>query len=345
MYVSACGKQLCDQSKISHEYQPLYNTSVNFGVCPHCECDLDCVARRDCCPDLFFSLHLSCIETMVLHQNIIYKQDTPLVLMVGKCNGETQVTSDRTRQCESKLTPGEYLQNGPVTSRKTGMTYRNKLCSKCFNESIKDLIPWRLEIACLNFADFNFVSSYSDIISLATEQKCNIFYVVSDTVRQPRNCSTGKGAQSVVNKCNTTGTWQNYDSNLEYACHHYDNRYKIFRNIFCFMCNPPEPTTLISECNVTGYWDSYRVDLLDACLQTSQSGITTPFTNYYCYLCNRNNTIASSQYVDAKIRINESTYMYMRRHFDFMFHIEALDIEFVKDKTINDMKVQDEFKK
>ncbi|XP_071175170.1 uncharacterized protein [Mytilus edulis] len=342
MYVLACGKQLCDQSKISHEYQLLYNTSVNLGVCPPCECDLDCVTRGDCCPDLFFSLHLSCTETKLLQQNY-HEPDAPLFIMVGKCNGKT---SYRTRQCESTFSPGEHLQNGPVTSRKTGLTYRNKHCSQCFNESIKDLIPWRLEIDCLKLTDFNFVSSYSEIISLATEQKCNIFYAVSDSVRQPRNCSTVNEAPGYVNKCNITETWQNYDSSIEYACHHYDNRYKFFRNIFCFMCNPPKPTTLISECNDTGYWDRYRVDLLEACLRTPKSSITTPFKNYYCYLCNRNSTIESSKYLDAKMNISQMMIAINdERYFKFEFHIEALDIRFIKDKIINDIHLQDEFEK
>ncbi|XP_063439695.1 uncharacterized protein LOC134720991 [Mytilus trossulus] len=339
MYVSACGKQLCDQSKnISHGYQLLYNTSVNLGVCPSCECDLDCVTRGDCCPDLFFSLHLSCTETKLLHKKY-NKPDAPLFIMVGTCNG---TESERTRQCDSVFSPRDHLQNGPVTSRKTGLTYRNKHCSKCLNESIADLIPWRLEIDCLNFADFNFLSSYSEIISLATEQECNIFYIASDSIKQPRNCSTVNEAPGFVNKCNITGTWRNYDSSLEYACHHYDNRYKLFRNIFCFMCNPPEPTTLISECNVTGYWDSYHVDLLEACLRTPKSGITTPFKNYYCYLCNRNSTIGSSKYLDAKMNISE---MMSDRYFKLEFHIEALDIRFIKEKIINDIHIQDEFEK
>ena len=342
MYVSACGKQLCDQSKISHGYQLLYNTSVNLGVCPSCKCDLDCVTRGDCCPDLFLSLHLSCTEAKLLHKKY-NKPDAPLFIMVGKCNS---TESDRTRQCESTFSPREHLQNGPVTSRKTGLTYRNKHCSKCLNESITDLIPWRLEIDCSNFADFNFVSSYSEIISLATEQECNIFYIASDNIRQPRNCSTvnDREAPGFVNKCNITGTWRNYDSSLEYACHHYDNRYKFFRNIFCFMCNPPEPTALISECNVTGYWDSYRVGLLEACLRTPKSGITTPFKNYYCYLCNRNSTIGSSNYLEAKMNISEMMSPIINdRYFKLEFHIEALDIRFIKEKIINDIHIQDEF--
>ncbi|CAG2240229.1 unnamed protein product [Mytilus edulis] len=210
--------------------------------------------------------------------------------MVGKCNGKT---SDRKRHCESTFSRGEHLQNGPVTSRKTGLTYKNKHCSQCFNESIKDLIPWRLEIDCLNLADFNFVSSYSEIISLATEQKCNIFYAVSDT---------------------------------EYIL---------------FYVQSTKPTTLISECNVTGYWDRYRVDLLEACLRTPKSSITTPFKNYYCYLCNRYSTIESSKYLDTKMNISEMMIpINDERYFKFEFHIEALDIRFIKDKIINDIHLK-----
>ncbi|CAG2184900.1 unnamed protein product [Mytilus edulis] len=112
------------------------------------------------------------------------------------------------------------------------------------------------------------------------------------------------------------------------------------------MCNPPKPTTLISECNVTGYWDRYRVDLLEACLRTPKSSITTPFKNYYCYLCNRNSTIESSKYLDAKMNISEMMIpINDERYFKFEFHIEALDIRFIKDKIINDIHLQDEFEK
>ncbi|CAG2240234.1 unnamed protein product [Mytilus edulis] len=90
----------------------------------------------------------------------------------------------------------------------------------------------------------------------------------------------------------------------------------------------------------------YRVDLLEACLRTPKSSITTPFKNYYCYLCNRNSTIESSKYLDAKMNISEMMIpINDERYFKFEFHIEALDIRFIKDKIINDIHLQDEFEK
>jgi hypothetical protein len=49
-------------------------------------------------------------------------------------------------------------------------------CAKCNNEIDKYIIQWTFETDCAQFADFNFLSSYTEIIEYAKKQECNIYY-------------------------------------------------------------------------------------------------------------------------------------------------------------------------
>jgi hypothetical protein len=64
---------------------------------------------------------------------------------------------------------------------------------------------------------------------------CSIAYLLAQNSGiEPRLCNGGD-----INECNISGTWQHYDQEIEFACHFYDSKYHFFKNVFCYMCNPP----------------------------------------------------------------------------------------------------------
>ena len=308
---------------------------LKYGhMCPPCSCNKNCIIEGNCCPDVFYSIQPSCVQTNFLSENP-NRDDNKSVFMIDQC--PTGDTNETDIHCKHSYELEAHLTNIPVTSLQSGLTYRNKQCAKCHGESEINIIPWNLQIECHMFADFNFLSSYKEIIILATKRKCNMFYSPSEFTKT-REC--GKVTESeldLINRCNVSGTWTNYDPDIDYSCETYDNKYHFFKNLYCYLCNPPLRTVpSISHCNTTGYWNVYDPELEAACLNTRFSTVTLPFKNVNCYLCNRNNTdtTESSKFVDATLQIQES--VSEEKYFKFVYYIEHVDIKSIIEKKIRE---------
>lgn len=64
-YVLTYGFKLCDSSISS--YQKHTKFELNGTVCSDCFCDIQCLRRRDCCPDLNFNgPSISCMSEDIL---------------------------------------------------------------------------------------------------------------------------------------------------------------------------------------------------------------------------------------------------------------------------------------
>lgn len=282
-YRARCGNKVCGPQK---------SDSTNEMIreyCPECICEDICIFFNNCCPDHYFRFRLSCIATSLLDLNPIPNEKS--IAMISHC----PVSSDNTtkKKCEMYTSLLQKFQNIPVYSRKSGLTYRNIHCSVCHNESLRDIHQWKIEIQCAEFADFNFLSSYSEIFDYAEEKKCDIFYSSSEIYGLHINTCEDNSIRdnAMISKCNVSGTWKKYDADIDFACRIYDNKFYFFKNIFCHLCNPPDDVTInevISKCNATGLWNAFSADLEKACFNNIQSPLTTPFKNIYCYLCNIN---------------------------------------------------------
>ena len=281
-YNAVCGNRLCNQSILDGfpDLQVYYK-----GHCPICNCDLACIIYEDCCPDYFFPLNMSCIETNILQFNP-YRDDKKAFSMIHSCPAYSD--EEMTKLCDFEGNIEEQLQNIPVTSTKTGLTYRNMHCAKCNNEIDKYIIQWTFETDCAQFADFNFLSSYTEIIEYAKKQECNIYYSADKYDKVINYCEDI--VDHTVSSCNVSGTWKEYDEDIDFACQTYKNKYKFFKNIFCYICNPPVTSgEIISNCNNSMSWQPLKWNLKQACFQAKATTLTLPFQNIYCYLCNKNN--------------------------------------------------------
>ena len=307
-YFLLCGQDyFCRSPHETHksEYVPdLQYTDQN--VCPPCKCTKDCVTTGDCCPDLFFSLpEMTCVSRTILW-GTKKKEKAYLHLMVGKCPVESDVSL--MEKCEKFNDTFFRLMYLPVTGNAQPITFKNKFCAECHD--VTDYRPWYLDIECDEVADLNYISSVDELVSQAHNKGC--IFQAND--RHEKNSSYNqancldRSSETSFEKCNETGLWGTYDPDIRYACEsEYTNHFRVFKNVFCYMCNPSKHGDLeyVDECNITKAWRPYDGGLHKACLNNDATTSTFPFKNIFCFFCNRNNNNREI-FIDVKTNITES---------------------------------------
>ncbi|VDI46745.1 Hypothetical predicted protein [Mytilus galloprovincialis] len=244
-----------------------------FGLCPLCSCNTRCIQYGNCCPEVFYALNISCVNPGIL-KGLWWNEDNrnpvsinryrnPPVLMVTSC---PQVSIDNEHNvCHVDDNWNNLIRNMPLTSLKTGLTYRNNLCSVCHNETPVDLLAWGI------------------------------------------------------------GTWKLYDFDIDHACQTYDNQFNDFKNIFCYLCNPPlYDGQSISTCNDTGLWYPYDPELEKLCAETTITQVIGNFKNIYCYFCNRNNDQTTQyNFIDVTYEVDRKS------QFEHLFKIRKLSLKYI----------------
>ena len=323
-YYLLCGPNyFCYKSNIPAEFQDVNVTSYeHLEICPKCMCDKTCITRGNCCPDVYFKYpELICANTTIIKGRETDEPDQWVMeLMIKSC----PTGSDETMRynCENKTDVKSRILNFPVTRTNTYLTYFNKHCAQCHGE--KDFDPWLLDISCDLFADFNFLSHVDDVIALAYERKCILQayrqYDDNNTIQTP-HCRSENQSVNIISKCNETGNWITYDANIEHACEsEFYGAYGVFKNVFCYICNPPEyqQNGVIEQCNITGQWDASDVEMERACTELPESLSTRPYKNVFCYLCNRPKS-RLTQFADVQGFITDE---YIIKHDNFNYEYE-----------------------
>lgn len=325
LYSSVCGRNQCDEITANNEStKQLFNNSI----CEACSCNSTCFVSGNCCPDLFYKYKPKCIETkfMSLNSKLQYRGE---VLMVSQC--PTESDSEVREKCEKSYDLVTLLQKTPITLPDEGITFRNVHCLECFNKTLESSHYWTVKLECEEKADFNYLSSYSSYIALAKQKRCNLLYFTNTIELTTGSCPFQEiSTDGVISSCNISGTWATYNSDINYACQTYDNRFHFFKNIYCYICNPPlQNENIISECNITGNWDPLDVDLKHDCLQTSRTPVTVPYSNIHCYYCNRNNTQTNISKIFGAT-LNNSTYI----NGNFMSQFNQIELNYESVKKI-----------
>ena len=333
-YYLLCGPEyLCMAPNATHQFDIIpQNSYRHLGLCPHCLCDYGCVRRGDCCPDVFFRFpKQQCVNRTIIQgrKDITHDQEFS-ELMVTTCpeGSDKQVRE----KCEGTFDTNERLQNVPITSKENfALTYVNKYCAQC--HGVKNVLSWSLDIDCAEFADFNFLSTLGEVINLAYDSRCIFQAYISERDLpikvNPEICYDPDSQKNrrIYTKCNETGLWRTLDPSIHYACEsRYHMEYRVFKNIFCYMCNPSvhKDHGIIHQCNVTGIWDSFEDDLKQACTELPEIQATIPYKNIFCYLCNKRN--GSGLFEDIKGSLIE--FPISHHHFSFIYDlfIDKFDI-------------------
>lgn len=317
-YTLTCGQRFC----YNHNHN-LPDTSRYNYLCPYCSCDPKCFYYGDCCFDMFLSLNVECTNVTIISY---FEQESLSILedfFIMRTNCPDGVDIDIKNQCEGSKNVTEQIQNLPVTSKETRFTYKNKFCAECYNDL--NIENWSFGSICEDFIDFNFMSSFDEIIQNAIIKKCKFGSFSKNAY--VRGCDKNRNID-IISTCNVSGTWETYDPNIEWACVNYENFYGMFRNIFCYICNPPvfqEPA--ISQCNETGLWETPDTKMTKACWDFGFTSTTYPFKNVFCYICNV--PLDKTRYERSKdAYIHSAQSVYKERYFKY-----RLQIDYILDET------------
>lgn len=292
-YYLLCGPEyFCNPEKIGFGFDSIKTRHTN--VCQDCSCNRNCTQTGDCCADVVFSIPLPvCLMPSVA--NSFLNKNSRKVYMINACPNGTENETLRIKCNTSDIIfTTNHIEFPPVTSRQYKQTFKNKFCAEC--NGVYDYVAWSLSMDCQTLTDFNFFSTFDDVLDKAEKEGCNIgFDTVADDVLE---CKADFVEEIIFSHCNKTGTWTTYNSDIELACHsEYNVTSGVYRNVYCLMCNPPMSNgDIISSCNVTGLWDKKVEPIEQACSLHAQSLNTVPYKNIFCFLCNRNSSHSAPYY-------------------------------------------------
>ena len=132
----------------------------------------------------------------------------------------------------------------PVTEPRTAPKhFRNKHCAYCnFVDKNTPLIYWNLQIKSKRF----MFSPKSDLLQELKKTRDNIMFIHPKYVTVEECRLT---PENVVDTCNETGLWRNFDANVKTACESFIDPFNsTYKNIFCYMCNHgDEQVSLLSK--------------------------------------------------------------------------------------------------
>ncbi|XP_052687425.1 uncharacterized protein LOC128166354 [Crassostrea angulata] len=275
------------------------NISKSHKLCPDCFCDNLCFGRGDCCPDKYFAQSgLVCNNVTFVNATRDESRDQrSSFLMIKECPHETErVIAEKCEQSNDSLSKLKYP---PVTSSITNLTYANRFCAQCNNETSYQ--SWNIDIYCQEFLDINFLSSFKEIVDNGIKNRC----VMQFASLKNKNVFGCYYLQYHFDSCNKTGFWKTGDTDVLHACESlYVNNDTLFKNSFCRMCNPTfYKGDVISQCNVTGRWNLFDKKIKDACSHFELNEGTLPFKNIFCRICNTPETLENT-FMDASAEIS-----------------------------------------
>ena len=284
-----CGPEIiCNKSILTSFHIPLLPFD-GTSRCERCLCNEECASRfspKTCCPDVYFRHGLrECQELNILSREPDYKS------AVSSCPVGTN--EQLSLECSRNRSRVNLLFNPPVSSYDSFVAYKNKYCASCNNAS--ELVDWNVRFRCSNDPDFNYLSTYQEIIDLAIAESCDILYLSPVTYLD--NCQDN---ENVISTCNVSGTWMKYDEQIDKACQSsfaYSIGVDIFKNIFCLMCNPPkfEMSLISQDCrNSTSVYKKM-------CSTFPASEASSPYKNFFCFLCGSN--VDNLFYTDVHFRL------------------------------------------
>lgn len=271
IYINSCGTEsLCfDWSK----FPKTENTPIT-SRCPPCSCEENCFRMMNCCPDKFFlerklrRMHFPFYE---MPNRSIKTSIFPKYAVIDYCPPLVDETIDFS--CRK---PPIGLKNRIfVTSLVSNYTYNNFHCALCHGEKETDLLQWEVAIYGFDYV-VNFVESVEELLEITK-------FFNSVLIFYPPNSVKDKVVQTSPNKVSYSGECFD-DEDLVLACDSsYFHEYRLFKNIFCLMCNVQSlklSKNSISSCLLQDE------DTRKLCMTSPQSDLTYPYRNYHCFSCN-----------------------------------------------------------
>ncbi|KAL3846565.1 hypothetical protein ACJMK2_017543, partial [Sinanodonta woodiana] len=259
-----------------------------------CNCASICVGAETCCFDHPYKAVIqSCTDV------VVFPRKARLTLkykIVTTCDTYGLPYAEL---CEMNRNNSLSRNDPIVSSRLSGLTYKNKYCAFCYLEPEINLISWVLDLYCNQ--DLTKVAlSSPDIMSLLKtsigNETCIIAYFPDRVNFLAQKCMVNEiySVEQSIQTCNVSGLWVSYDADVFWACNHFVLPYHGFRNVFCYICNPSivsvRETFNIDQCNATGLWQNFDSGISTKCESNESESRWRPFKNMYCLLCNSFNS-------------------------------------------------------
>ena len=273
--MDACGEDLlCFDWSDTNDF----TTRRSLSRCPPCSCEESCFQTRNCCPDKFFQRPLAFFDSpylFIADTNII--DYLPKYEIISTCPD----VSDRDDMTVCEKYKDEFQFSRPVTSLATNFSYRNIFCAYCHGEKETDLITWNLALEGTIVHFINFIETDTQLLYFAKLFQTSILFSLP-TKFQNSVKPLSEDSDEVLNGILPGQCMDDID--LQTAClSSYFNTFRLHRNIFCYICkmnNIKKNNPVIDSC-VNPINDSFQ-----KCLKRSESNITYPYKNVYCYTCN-----------------------------------------------------------
>lgn len=292
-YIGICGvSHVCNKSLLK-SLNVTQNGPEPETVCPQCSCDRNCYnnPKDPCCPDLYFSYGVpNCRSTTFTSTSAVKRHYQVIDYCPQGANTKLN------EKCTKNRKPSERIRFPPLANRRLKFLYWNIFCAECHNVSSAQSLY--LSFECKSRTDFNYFSSYEEIIEHANKKMCSISF------EEDKNYGACNPVSSkdIISSCNVTGTWDAYDFSIDAACKSaFSLTYNsVFKNVFCYLCNAPVSLSqpLKNTC------PNNSSPFAQLCKEFPRIKAALPYKNIFCKLC----SLPTKSQFSTKIQFMASPY-------------------------------------
>ena len=267
-YTNICGYM--SNGTVPHQFNQ--SSDEKSECCGYCFCTDDC--GTSCCPDkpteyLTDKEILNIQRDTIRCQHSQYKdflfqtKITNTAYMIATTCPLGYEDNDVSNKCERDNKDFDF-QEGlsyfvPVSNSST--IFKNKYCAICNGASNQSLTLWDMELQCEKYTVYVVGSNIEELRrEIDTNENCDFFFFPPNYTFIDKICSP------LIDRCNVSGKWQQYDSELERACLSYESTFKsVYKNVHCYLCNKGQEESIPHLCEYISpsYNPSSFVALLD----------------------------------------------------------------------------------
>ena len=217
----------CPYSKLCTFSFNLVAPKENISACLECSCPGDNSSWEYPCPDILdfdeFGVvptkPYDCYPMFLKDPKVKPDTDRTLYKTIDKCQDNNGVLQNCGRGNDRHQT---FIDILPVTDKITNITYINMPCAICNHVREDDLLVWDSVLSCDTREGHEYTTETNFINFVLDRPGCNVQYKLDEkTGVDPVICLR------IIQRCNDTGDWKEFDPVTQSACMFYDNYYRI----------------------------------------------------------------------------------------------------------------------
>ena len=219
--------KFCPYSKLCTFSFNLVAPKGNISACLQCSCPGDTLSRKSPCPDILDFDEFGVVPTKDYDCYPMFLKDPKvkpdaartLYKTIDKCHDNNGVLQNCGRGNDRQQT---FIDILPVTDKTTNITYINMPCAICNHVREDDLLVCDSTVSCDRRERQEYTTETNFINFVLDRPGCNLQYELDEkTGASPILCP------HIIQRCNDTGYWEEFDHFTWSACMFYDNYYSI----------------------------------------------------------------------------------------------------------------------